>query len=71
MSRKGNCWDNVVAESFFKSLKVEAITNAILKINTKPNELYLNILSHGIIRVGDTLIWEGLTMKEFEKLNQF
>lgn len=25
MSRKGNCWDNAVAESFFKSLKVECI----------------------------------------------
>ena len=25
MSRKGDCWDNAVAESFFKSLKVEAI----------------------------------------------
>jgi putative transposase len=24
MSRKGNCWDNAVAESFFASLKVEA-----------------------------------------------
>ena len=23
MSREGNCWDNAVAESFFKSLKVE------------------------------------------------
>ena len=23
MSRKGNCWDNAVAEPFFKSLKVE------------------------------------------------
>jgi putative transposase len=23
MSRKGNCWDNAVAESFFSSLKVE------------------------------------------------
>lgn len=23
MSRKGNCWDNAVAESFFKSLKIE------------------------------------------------
>ena len=23
MSRKGNCWDNEIAESFFKSLKVE------------------------------------------------
>lgn len=25
MSRKGNCWDNAVAESFFKSLKTELI----------------------------------------------
>lgn len=25
MSRKGNCWDNAVAESFFKSLKVERV----------------------------------------------
>jgi transposase InsO family protein len=23
MSRKGNCWDNAVAESFFKTLKTE------------------------------------------------
>ena len=26
MSRKGNCWDNAVAESFFKTLKTE-LTN--------------------------------------------
>ena len=25
MSRKGNCWDNSVAESFFRSLKTELI----------------------------------------------
>ena len=25
MSRRGNCWDNSVAESFFRSLKVEAL----------------------------------------------
>ena len=23
MSRKGNCWDNAVAESFFASIKIE------------------------------------------------
>ncbi|BAO77582.1 mobile element protein [Winogradskyella sp. PG-2] len=23
MSRKGNCWDNAIAKSFFKSLKIE------------------------------------------------
>jgi len=25
MSRKGDCWDNAVAESFFKSIKIEMI----------------------------------------------
>jgi transposase InsO family protein len=25
MSRKGNCWDNTVAESFFKTIKTEWI----------------------------------------------
>ena len=31
MSRKGNCWDNAVAESFFKSLKTELIYGNKLK----------------------------------------
>lgn len=37
MSRKGNCWDNAVAESFFKSLKTESIYqyNFISKLEAK------------------------------------
>ena len=31
MSRKGNCWDNAVAESFFSSLKTERIKKQIYK----------------------------------------
>ena len=31
MSRKGNCWDNAVAESFFSSLKKERIKRRIDK----------------------------------------
>ncbi|MCP3921508.1 MAG: DDE-type integrase/transposase/recombinase, partial [Desulfobacterales bacterium] len=27
MSRKGNCWDNAVVESFFKTLKTECVYN--------------------------------------------
>ena len=26
MSRKGNCWDNAVSESFFATLKTEEVT---------------------------------------------
>ncbi|MBO0796463.1 MAG: DDE-type integrase/transposase/recombinase, partial [Ktedonobacteraceae bacterium] len=29
MSRKGNCWDNAVGESFFGTLKEECVGNAI------------------------------------------
>ncbi len=31
MSRKGNCWDNAVAESFFSSLKKEHVKKKIYK----------------------------------------
>jgi putative transposase len=31
MSRKGNCWDNAVAESFFGSLKKERIKKQIYR----------------------------------------
>lgn len=31
MSRRGNCWDNAVAESFFHSLKVERINKRVFR----------------------------------------
>ena len=31
MSRRGNCWDNAVVESFFSSLKQERIKKRIYK----------------------------------------
>lgn len=31
MSRKGNCWDNAVAESFFATLKVELVYESIFR----------------------------------------
>jgi putative transposase len=31
MSRRGNCWDNVVADSFFSSLKKERIRRRVYK----------------------------------------
>ncbi|WP_413514109.1 IS3 family transposase [Myroides odoratus] len=34
MSRKANCWDNAVAECFFKSLKVEMIYGKLI-LSTK------------------------------------
>ncbi len=46
MSRKGNCWDNAVAESFFSSLKKERIKKQIYK----NRELALNDIADYIDR---------------------
>ena len=38
MSRKGNCWDNAVAESFFRTLKSEC-TDHLNRLNMKQTQL--------------------------------
>ena len=38
MSRKGNCWDNAVAESFFHSLKTELIHHETFYTKAQANE---------------------------------
>lgn len=38
MSRKGNCWDNAVAESFFNSLKTELIYQNKFKTKAQANQ---------------------------------
>lgn len=41
MSRKGNCWDNAVAESFFRSLKAEwYYGNKLVNVNHAERELF-------------------------------
>ena len=69
MSRKGNCWDNAVAESFFKSLKNELVyqTYFYTKKQAKAEifeyiEFYYNrIRSHGYL--------ENLSPARFEEIN--
>ena len=41
MSRKGDCWDDAVAESFFKTLKSEAIDGIwLLELNCAQRVLF-------------------------------
>lgn len=41
MSRKGNCWDNAVAESFFKTLKIECVySNRFENQNVAAREIF-------------------------------
>ncbi|WP_369699489.1 IS3 family transposase [Thiomicrorhabdus sp. Milos-T2] len=35
MSRRGNCWDNAVIESFFKTLKTEMIYQLVKRLSLK------------------------------------
>ena len=44
MSRKGDCRDNAVVESFFHTLKVELIHGKLTIHVRKPRRLFLNIL---------------------------
>lgn len=38
MSRKGNCWDNAVAESFFHTLKTELVYHEIFETKAQANQ---------------------------------
>lgn len=46
MSRKANCWDNAVAESFFRSLKVEAIQGVKFENRTDAEKTIFNYIEN-------------------------
>lgn len=70
MSRKGDCWDNAVAESFFKTIKVELVyrndyhgrQEAALSIFEWIETWYNTNRRHSAIG--------NMTIKEFENLTQ-
>lgn len=70
MSRRGNCWDNAVAESFFKTLKCELIYgNRTLTPMQLELELFEYIeIWYNKIRRHSAL--KNMTIDEFWKLNK-
>ena len=70
MSRKGNCWDNAVAESFFKSLKVEAICPYYLKNRLDAKLAVFEYIETWYNKNRRHSHLGGLTINEFEKFNQ-
>lgn len=44
MSRKGNCWDNAVAESFFANLKKERIKRTNFKTRAEAKQVVFNYI---------------------------
>jgi putative transposase len=68
MSRKGNCWDNAVAESFFKSLKTELVYHQNYRTR---REAELNIFEYIEIwynRKRRHSALKGLNIMEFTEL---
>jgi transposase InsO family protein len=43
MSRKGNCWDNACAESFFKTIKIELDD---LKMRCSKNQIKTSVFEY-------------------------
>jgi len=70
MSRKGNCWDNAVAESFFRNLKCEMIYgNRTLTAEQMQLEIFEYIeIWYNKTRRHSTL--QNMTIDEFWKLNK-
>lgn len=66
MSRKGNCWDNAVAESFFKSLKTELIYGN--KLITK-EQMELEIFEYIEIWYNKKRRHNALNYKTIEEFN--
>ena len=55
MSRKGNCWDNAVDESFFKILKVEWVYKHSYNHRSKPRAICLSMDRNLVQQKKDTL----------------
>ena len=70
MSRKGNCWDNAVAESFFKSLKKECIyrNNYLTKKEAELSVFQWIEMWYNTNRIHSSL--GNKSIKEFAKSNK-
>jgi transposase InsO family protein len=70
MSRKGNCWDNAVAESFFKTLKVELVYQCRF-INHQAAEIQLFAWIEGWYNRNRRHSALGnMTIQEFNEINR-
>ena len=69
MSKKGDCWDNSVAESFFKTLKTESLDKFVFKTRKEAHLEIIGYLSwYNSKRMHSSI--DYLTPMEYENLNQ-
>ncbi len=67
MSRKGNCWDNAVAESFFKTLKIEWVYKH--RYQTR-NQAELSVFQWIETWYNKKRLHSALGLKSIEKIEQ-
>ena len=60
MSRRGNCWDNAVAKSFFSSLKKSVSESGFTKREIWPVLMFLITSKSFTIELDATAIWVAL-----------
>jgi len=69
MSRKGDCWDNAVAESFFKTLKTELVYHQDYNTRKQAELEVFDYIETWYNRQRRHSALDGMTILEFEKLN--
>jgi putative transposase len=70
MSRRGNCWDNAVAESFFSSLKSEQIKKRIYQTGAEAKSEIFDYIEGFYNRVRRHKHLDQLSPHEFERQRQ-
>lgn len=70
MSRKGNCWDNAVAESFFKTLKVECVYHIKFTTREQAELAIFEYIETWYNRNRRHSAINGLTILEYEQLTK-
>ena len=68
MSRKGNCWDNAVAESFFATLKKQGVYGHALKTRDQMHQHVFEFIEIYYNRVRRHSENNWITPVEFERL---
>lgn len=70
MNRRGNCWDNAVAESFFSSLKSERVKKRIYQTRAEAKSEIFDYIEVFYNRARHHKRLDQLSAYEFERQRQ-
>ena len=69
MSRKGNCWDNAVAESFFKTLKSDLVYQTYFYTKAQAKREIFEYIEFYYNRVRSHSYLGNVSPSKFEEMN--